>query len=118
MLGSNSSADLHFDRLFAPGLLPGVSFWGAEEKMMDDPTKRPMAMHLSPRCTATSKRTKVRCKGPAVRGWNVCRFHGARGGGPKGHNNGNYRHGEYTKEAADTRRVIVELVRTSQRMID
>jgi hypothetical protein len=30
-------------------------------------------------CSATSKRTRERCKAPAVRGWTVCRFHGARG---------------------------------------
>ena len=43
-----------------------------------------LAMHLSPRCTATSKRTRLRCQAAAVTGWTVCRFHGARGGGPKG----------------------------------
>jgi hypothetical protein len=32
------------------------------------------------RCTAKSKRTKHQCRGPAVCGWTVCRFHGARGG--------------------------------------
>ena len=32
------------------------------------------------RCQATSKRTKRQCRGPAVSGWTVCRFHGARGG--------------------------------------
>ena len=32
------------------------------------------------RCTAKSKRTKRQCRGPAVSGWTVCRFHGARGG--------------------------------------
>jgi hypothetical protein len=38
----------------------------------------------SPRCSATSKRTRRPCMAPAVTGWTVCRFHGARGGGPKG----------------------------------
>jgi len=38
----------------------------------------------SPRCSATSKRTKRPCMAPAVTGWTVCRFHEARGGGPKG----------------------------------
>jgi hypothetical protein len=28
---------------------------------------------------------------PAVTGWTVCRFHGARGGGTKGERNGMYR---------------------------
>ena len=32
------------------------------------------------RCKAKSKRTKRQCRGPAVCGWTVCRFHGARGG--------------------------------------
>jgi hypothetical protein len=44
----------------------------------------------SPRCSATSKRTRKRCMAPAVNGWTVCRFHGARGGGPKGERNGMY----------------------------
>jgi hypothetical protein len=48
----------------------------------------------SPRCTATSKRTKKGCKAPAVAGWTVCRFHGARGGAPTGKRNGMYRHGD------------------------
>ena len=34
-------------------------------------------------CTATSKRSGKRCKNPAVRGWNVCRMHGAGGGRPR-----------------------------------
>jgi hypothetical protein len=37
----------------------------------------------SPRCSATSKRTRRPCMAPAVTGWTVCRFHGARGGGTK-----------------------------------
>ena len=31
----------------------------------------------------------------------VCRFHGARGGAPRGQANGAYRHGLYTAKAAD-----------------
>ena len=46
--------------------------------------KSAAAMHAAPRCTATSKRTRLPCQAPAVTGWTVCRFHGARGGGPKG----------------------------------
>ena len=33
------------------------------------------------------------CRAPAVRGYQVCRMHGARGGAPEGKRNGNYRHG-------------------------
>jgi hypothetical protein len=46
--------------------------------------KREYAFQKAARCSATSKRTKERCEAPAVRGWTVCRFHGARGGAPKG----------------------------------
>jgi hypothetical protein len=41
----------------------------------------------TPRCTATSKHTGKRCRQPAVPGSNVCRYHGAGGGAPKGNLN-------------------------------
>jgi hypothetical protein len=56
------------------------------------------SLQKAPRCSATSKRTRERCKALAVRGWTVCRFHGARGGAPKGKANGAYKHGLHTKE--------------------
>ena len=62
----------------------------------------------SPRCSATSKRTRRPCMAPAVTGWTVCRFHGARGGGPKGERNGMYRHGLNTKEAVKERHFLSE----------
>jgi len=67
----------------------------------------------SPRCLATSKRTRKPCQAPAVNGWTVCRFHGARGGGPRGIRNGMYRYGQYTHEATAERRMIRELLRES-----
>jgi hypothetical protein len=70
-----------------------------------------LAMHRSPRCTATSKRTRQPCQAPAVTGWTVCRFHGARGGGQKGARNGVYRHGLHTAEAVAERRAVAELLR-------
>ncbi len=70
-----------------------------------------LAMHLSPRCSATSKRTRQPCQAPAVTGWTVCRFHGAGGGGPKGERNGAYRHGERTAEAKAERQRLAELLR-------
>jgi hypothetical protein len=66
------------------------------------------------RCQARSKRTGKPCQSPAVRGWNVCRMHGAGGGAPKGKRNGNYRHGDRTAEAVVTRRVIGDLLRQSR----
>lgn len=67
--------------------------------------------HAAPRCTATSKRTGVRCKGPAVRGWSVCRFHGAGGGHPAGRGHPSYRYGMRTREWTEARREINDLVR-------
>lgn len=76
--------------------------------------KSAAAMHAAPRCTATSKRTRQPCKAPAVRGWTVCRFHGARGGGPKGKGNGAYKHGLHTAEAVAERRAVSELLRLAK----
>ena len=71
----------------------------------------------SPRCTATSKRTRKPCQAPAVRGWTVCRFHGARGGGPTGKRNGRYKHGVYTKESIQERRELSELLRQARQTL-
>jgi hypothetical protein len=79
--------------------------------------KREYSFQKAPRCTATSKRTKKRCKAPAVRGWNVCRFHGAHGGAPKGKANGSYKHGLHTKEARAERRSVSDLVRQSRKIV-
>jgi hypothetical protein len=35
------------------------------------------------RCQATSKRTKLQCGRPALKGKNVCNFHGGKSTGPK-----------------------------------
>jgi hypothetical protein len=53
----------------------------------------------APRCHARSKRTGLPCRQPAVRGWSVCRMHGARGGAPKGDRNGMWRHGRCSNES-------------------
>jgi hypothetical protein len=71
----------------------------------------------SPRCSATSKRTRERCKAPAVNGWTVCRFHGAHGGAPKGEANGSFKHGLYTQRAMAGRRALSDLLRQSRRAI-
>lgn len=74
---------------------------------------RVYSFQRAPRCTATSKRTGTPCQAPAVRGWHVCRFHGARGGAPKGPRNGAYRHGYYVSEAIERRQAIRALLRAS-----
>jgi hypothetical protein len=78
---------------------------------------RTYAFQKAPRCSATSKRTRERCKAPAARGWAVSRFHGSRGGGPRGRRNGMFKHGLYTKEAVKERRLLRELLRQSRRTL-
>ena len=75
------------------------------------------AFQSAPRCTATSKRTGKPCRAPAVRGWAVCRFHGAGGGGPKGERNGMYKEGLYTKEAVESRRRLQVLLSQSRKLL-
>jgi hypothetical protein len=84
---------------------------GSPEKMGDVLMNAVYPFQKSPRCAATSKRTRRPCMAPAVTGWTVCRFHGARGGGPKGERNGMYRHGLNTKEAVKERRFLSGLLR-------
>ena len=61
------------------------------------------------RCTAKAKSTGVRCRCPAVRGYTVCRVHGARGGpkteaGKRRIAEAQFKHGRYTREAIEERR--------------
>jgi len=79
--------------------------------------KREYSFQKAPRCLATSKRTRERCQAPAVRGWAVRRFHGARGGAPEGEANGAYKNGLHTKEAREERRLLSDLLRQSRRAI-
>jgi hypothetical protein len=55
------------------------------------------------RCGAIA-RSGVQCKNPAVTGRKRCRSHGGKAGAPKGERNGNYRHGEFTKQAIERHR--------------
>lgn len=71
-------------------------------------------MNAAPRCTATSKRSGGPCRAPAVKGWRVCRFHGARGGAPSGERHGMYRHGARTKEAVSFRKLASMIGRFSK----
>jgi hypothetical protein len=69
------------------------------------------AANSAPRCTARSKRTGQRCRGPAVRGWAVCRFHGAGGGQPAGMENAAWKHGIRSKAHTADRKAISDLQR-------
>jgi hypothetical protein len=65
-------------------------------------------------CSARSKRSGQRCRGPAVIGWSVCRFHGAKGGAPKGPANGRYRDGRHTNDAKASRAYVAALIREAR----
>ena len=52
------------------------------------------------RCSARSKRTKLRCGAPAMKGKRVCATHGGKSTGPKTEQGkANLKHGKYTKQA-------------------
>lgn len=61
--------------------------------------------HQAPRCTAHSKRSGLLCKNPAVRGWAVCRMHGARGGHGKGKGHPSWVHGLRSQEMISLRKL-------------
>lgn len=68
------------------------------------------------RCKAKSKRSGERCKNYAVRGYSVCRMHGARGG-PKTDEGflqcrrASLKHGFYTKESYNERTLLMALIK-------
>lgn len=71
--------------------------------------------HAAPRCTATSKRTGERCKAPAVKGWTVCRMHGAGGGHAAGPTHPSWKHDMRSQEWVTTRKEINDHVRAARR---
>jgi hypothetical protein len=87
-------------------------------KQTDNPMHPARRLALAPRCTATAKTTRCPCKAPAVKGWRVCRMHGARGGAPQGPANGRWRHGERSQEVVAIRRIGAELSRIARQVID
>jgi len=70
--------------------------------------------HSAPRCTAHTKRTGILCKNPAVRGWRVCRMHGAGGGHRAGKTHPSYRHGLRSQEWIEVRKQINDLARETR----
>ena len=81
------------------------------------PTQRDARrLQLAPRCSARSKRSRQQCRCPAVRGWSVCRMHGARGGAPKGHRNGRYVDGMRCGDLVAERRAFMQLCREAREL--
>lgn len=79
----------------------------------DNPMRKAQA---APRCAATSKRSGQRCNGPAVKGWRVCRMHGAGRGHAAGEGHPSWRHGIRSQAWIETRAEIAELVRETRRV--
>lgn len=81
---------------------------------MDGPSKVER-LRAAPRCAARSKRTKQPCQAPAVRGHDVCRFHGARSGAPVGNRNA-WKHGARGKAWRSEARALRDLVRVARKL--
>ena len=73
-------------------------------------------MHQASRCRAKSKRSGKPCRSPAVRGYSVCRMHGAGGGAPSG-NKSALKHGGFTAETLALKRQISALARIARETI-
>lgn len=73
-------------------------------------------MHRAPRCTARSKCTGAPCRNPAVRGWKVCRMHGARSGHPAGPAHPSWKHGLRSRAHVAMRKEINTLARETKRI--
>ena len=63
------------------------------------------------RCSAKT-RAGTPCQKPALSGKTRCQLHGGRGGAPSGQRNGNYRTGQFTKEARQAKSDAVARIRT------
>jgi hypothetical protein len=68
-------------------------------------------MHLSPRCGART-RSGTSCRSPAVKGRRRCRMHGGTAGsGARAGNQNALKHGRYSRELLEFRRMMRELLR-------
>jgi len=85
---------------------------------MKDDDNLMQSAHAAPRCTATSKRSGHPCRAPAVRGWRVCRMHGAGGGHQPGRGHPSWKHGIRAREWLDERRRLNEMLREARERID
>ena len=90
---------------------------GAAVKRRMRPHERGLPLSKEPTLHRNVETDPRPCMAPAMNGWTVCRFHGARGGGPRGERNGMYRHGLYTKDAREERRLLSDLLRQSRKAI-
>jgi hypothetical protein len=90
---------------------------GGGKKIADNPMNQEVEIRLAnlrraPRCGALT-RARTACQRPALRGRKRCRLHGALSpGAPRGHENGNFRNGNWTADAIEERRWLRSLVQS------
>src|SRR5437764_12765715 len=100
-----------------PSSEPSTRGVGLYRKPRIDPMHQQSPMNQASRCRARSKRSGKPCQAPAVKGWAVCRMHGAGGGAPKGNRNA-LRHGRFTAEAIAMRQAIRALLSDSRELLE
>ena len=83
-----------------------------------NPTHPTFRLNNAPRCRARAKTTNAPCQAPAVRGWSVCRMHGARGGAPTGPANGNWKDGSRSGDVANVRALTSLLGRLTRETVE
>jgi len=81
-------------------------------------TDEPMQLRGARRCGAKT-RSGNPCRSPAVGGRARCRMHGGApgSGGPRGERNGAYKHGRYTRETKELRKMVRKLARDGEAML-
>ena len=95
------------------GLIDSASAGGHQE-LADNPMDQDLATRLSnlrlaPRCGART-RAGTACQRPAIRGQKRCRLHGGLSpGAPRGVRNGNFKNGDWTKDAIAERKWVRSL---------
>ena len=82
----------------------------------DNPINPVSRLREASRCRARAKNTGERCKAPAVRGWRVCRVHGARGGHPAGVAHPSWKHGTRSREWVEQRKWLNALLREAHEL--
>jgi len=85
-------------------------------KSDDNPKSPVQRLRNARRCHAMAKRTGERCRCPAVRGWAVCRVHGAGGGHGAGPSHPRWVHGGRSQETVQARRLASVLARLSNEL--
>jgi len=79
---------------------------GMSKKSDVNPMNPVQRLQDAPRCHARAKSTGEQCRCPAVRGWGVCRVHGARGGHKAGATHPQWKHGGRSQEVVAVRQLV------------